>query len=394
MRLLDLTTLYLDGGEAGVNTYLREKARYVRELRPDVEHTLILTGSSTRSDRFEDSRVEFLRNPSLPGNPSHRVLVSFRKASALLRDLKPDVVEVDCSYLLARLARRVLGPDIPIVGVIHAHLPRLYSRRVRNPLRRWFTSRTEFLSWRYSEFCAHPCDRVIATSRYVYESCAEHGYPELEHVPLGVSSSLFRPRSAAELETGPFPEIDESRPILLYVGRLSPEQDLDVLFRAHEIVCRDTDAQLVIAGEGPLEKQAHDAARASNDVVYLGPILYGTRLAELYSRATAFVMPSPNEAFGLVTLEALASGLPIVAVEQGGPKETLRDGVGILTRAADAEDFAQGIRRALVQAEDPATRTRHREYVLENYSWYRTFDRLFEIYDSLRQPRATVESAS
>jgi len=389
MRLLDLTTLYLDGGEGGVNTYLREKARHIATRRVDVEHTIITCGRTTRSERVERSDLHFVRSPRLPGNPTHRVIVDFRRVRELLVAIAPDVVEVDCSYFLPRVARQALGAGVPIVGTIHAHLPRLYTRAVRNPLRRWFTRRTEFLSWRYSEFCARACDRVVATSLDVIESCDGRRFPPLEHVPLGVNLDLFRPRPRHEAQE--LPGVDPTRPTVVYVGRLSPEKDLELLWRAHRELHARTGSQLVVAGEGPLARTVERFAARDGATTYLGPVPYGPRLAELYAAADVLAVPSPNEAFGLVVLEALACGLPVVAVASGGPAETLRDGHGFLARPGDAADFADCLERALGDVGETAVRCR-RAYVEGRYSWDATFEALFSLYESFSRPRVAART--
>jgi alpha-1,6-mannosyltransferase len=396
MRLLDLTTLYLDGGEGGVNTYLREKARYVATRRPDVEHTIIVSGKTTRTESIDGSTIHFVRSPSLPGNPTHRVLVSFRKIRSLLRDVDPQVVEADCSYFLPRIARSTLSRDrVSIVGTIHAHLPQLYMRRVRNPLRSWFTSRTEFLSWRYAEFCARPCDRIVATSQGVLQSITEsrrgHRFPPIEHIPLGVNLDLLRPgdRDAARIDG-----IDPTRPVVLYVGRLSPEKDLEVLLRAHESMNARVGCQLLIAGEGPLEKKIERYCSRESSARFLGAVPYGPELARLYHASDVLALPSRNEAFGLVVLEALACGLPVVAVNSGGPTETVRENVGYLAAPGDDAAFAAAIETAIESsrgASGASEAQRRRRYVETSFSWDVTFDRMFALYGQLVDPLRTAE---
>lgn len=396
MRLLDLTTLYLDGGEGGVNTYLREKARYVAARRPDVEHTIIVSGKTTRTESIDGSTIHFVRSPSLPGNPTHRVIVSFRRIRSLLREADPHVVEADCSYFLPRVARSTLrGRGISIVGTIHAHLPRLYMRKVRNPLRSWFTSRSEFLAWRYSEFCARPCDRIVATSQDVLQSVLAsregHRFPPMEHVPLGVNLDLLRPgdRAAARVDG-----IDPSRPVVLYVGRLSPEKDLEVLLRAHESISARVGCQLLIAGEGPLEKSIRRYCSRETSARFLGAVPYGPELARLYHASDVLALPSRNEAFGLVVLEALACGLPVVAVRSGGPIETVRENVGHLVAPDDDAAFAAAIEAAIESSrgEPGASEARRRRrYVETSFSWDATFDRMFTLYEQLSEPIETAE---
>lgn len=370
MRIVDLTTLYLDGGDGGVNTYLTEKARYLARHRPDVEHAAIVTGRSTRTERIERTRVHFVRSPSLPGNPEHRVLVDFRRLGALLREEKPDLVEVDCTYFLAWAARRALrrqttaGKRVPIVGLYHVHLPRLYTRAVRNPLRSLMAKSTAPLAWKYSELCARPCDRVVVTSKDLHEQLGDARFPPLDHVALGVNPELFRPSENGQPRA---PDgIDPNRPIVLYVGRLSPEKDLDVLLRAHEILRDRTDAQLVVCGEGPMRRVVEKHAAQDDSIVVLGRLPYGTELADLYRASSLLVVPGRNEAFGLVVLE------------------TLRDGLGRFARPGDADDFAAKtleVLETLAAGEDDSAARRH--HVMENFSWTRSFERLTGIYESL-----------
>lgn len=251
MRIFDLTTLYIDGGDGGVNTYLLEKARHFEKLYPEIEHTILVPGARTVKEKLGPSTVYKLRSPSLPGSPQHRVLVDFSRIASILRQEAPDIVEVDCSYLLGHVAARALRPrSVPIVGLYHIHLPMLYARFVRNSVRYLFTRLTEPLAWRYAEFCARPCQRVIVTSSDMHGRLAARDFPRRELVPLGVNPDLFRPSIPKQR---PPKGLDPERKVVLYVGRLSPEKDLEVLFRAHRLLHRRCGSQLLIVGEGPLE---------------------------------------------------------------------------------------------------------------------------------------------
>ncbi|MFO0848539.1 MAG: glycosyltransferase family 1 protein [Gemmataceae bacterium] len=147
----------------------------------------------------------------------------------------------------------------------------------------------------------------------------------------GVDLTLFRPRPKADPG---YP-----RPVLLYAGRVSAEKGIEDFLRL------DTPGTKVVVGDGParadLEKR-YPAAR------FLG-YRKGEALAECYSQADLFVFPSKTDTFGLVMIEALASGLPVAAYPVTGP-------VDIVTRpelGALADDLGEAIRRALATG-DPA----------------------------------------
>lgn len=148
-----------------------------------------------------------------------------------------------------------------------------------------------------------------------------------------------------------------SRPeVVLAVGRLSPEKGLDVLIDAFGRSQRPT-ARLVIAGEGPerarLERQARDLGLAER-VIFLGHV---TEIGPLYRRARVLAVPSRTEAFGMVVVEALAHGLPIVATACTGPTEILDGGrYGRLVPVGDASALAAGIDLALDDVGEAAPR--------------------------------------
>ena len=386
MRVLDLNTLYIDGGEGGVNTYLREKSRCLEEIgrgmnghaRGPIRHTIVVPGIKNRKTTLGASKLYTVKSPRVPGNAQHRLLVNFPRIAAILREEQPDLVEVDCSFFLGHVAARALRPRrVPIIGFYHVHLPMLYTRPVRNVLRRKFRRQTEPLAWLYARYCVKPCTRIVVATKDLHQRLAGRAFPPLEVVPLGVNLSLFRPR-----KNGTRPAvsgIDPRRPVVLFVGRLSKEKDLDMLYAAHRELEKESGTQLLIAGDGPLSREARRFARSRDGIVYLGTCAHGEKLAELYRSADVLAVPSPNETFSLIVLEAFASGLPVVAVKQGGPSEICAPGIGTLATPGDAADFAAKLRTVLQGNVNPSE---CRIHVENSYSWDRTFHRLLEVYQS------------
>ena len=134
----------------------------------------------------------------------------------------------------------------------------------------------------------------------------------------------------------------DGRRIVLHVGRLAVEKDVDTLVaamvEAHERL--GDRALFVVAGDGP---RAADVRLALPFATHLG-FLGRETLADLYADADLFVFPSPTETCGLVALEAMASGLPVVGADAGGVRENLRNGLtGYLVPAGDASGFAARI---------------------------------------------------
>jgi len=122
MRICDLTTLWIDGGTGGgVNTYLAEKARYLAQ-RGGTEHVIVVPGERTRKQRLYGSTLYTIKSPRLPANPPHRVLWNLSAVTKILQDELPSVVEVDCAYLLGKVAADALrSRNVPVVGFYHVH---------------------------------------------------------------------------------------------------------------------------------------------------------------------------------------------------------------------------------------------------------------------------------
>jgi glycosyltransferase involved in cell wall biosynthesis len=162
------------------------------------------------------------------------------------------------------------------------------------------------------------------------------GYRNVRVVSRGVDTVLFCPRRRSRALRGAWGAADEDT-VFLYVGRLAPEKNLPLVFSAFDRVrARDPRAKLVLVGDGPL--RAPLAARHPH-VTFAG-MRTGEDLAQHYASGDVFLFPSLTETFGNVTLEAMASGLAVVAYDYAAAREHIRDGVsGLLAAYGDAAAF-------------------------------------------------------
>ena len=140
-------------------------------------------------------------------------------------------------------------------------------------------------------------------------------------------------------------------PILLYVGRLTPEKDLEDLITVDRILrIKKQKFKMVIVGDGPMRTQLQ---RELPDATFTG-FLYGESLPEVYASSDIFVFPSTTETFGNVILEAYASGLPVVGVNEGGVVDLIQDGcTGFISPGRDTQDIAT---KVIVLLSDPDLR--------------------------------------
>lgn len=380
MRICDLTTLYIDGGAGGVNTYLMEKARYLATHGQGMHHTIIVPGARNATRSLFGSTLYTVKSPRFFYNPHHRILTHYARIQQLLTTVNPDLVEVDCVYFLGRWARAAMGRrQVPLVGFYHTHLPSFYARPLTQRFGNAMAQVVESIAWHYIAYCMQPLDRVLVASNDIYTRLVTGMDKKVDHVALGVNLDLFTPQRQHSTAGEP------RRPVILYVGRLSQEKDLAVLFDAFRLLNQRGAYQLCIVGDGPLRPQTERFVRSTAHAVYLGMIPYGRRLAEIYATADVLALPSRNETFGLTILEALASGIPAVAVKQGGPTDLLHAHVGALATPGDPVDFADKLAQVL---SDKSLAQHCRAYVAEHFAWDKTFMKLLAIYDNLHMQGA------
>jgi alpha-1,6-mannosyltransferase len=174
--------------------------------------------------------------------------------------------------------------------------------------------------------------------------------------------------------------------LLLYVGRLSPEKNIDVLVEMMEILKADPSAEyhLLFAGDGPRSAWLKSVAdlKAPGRIHLLGHIANREELAGLYANCDALVHPNPKEPFGIAPLEAMASGLPVVAPCAGGVLSYANAGNAWLVKPTGT-DFAAAVR---VVFADDAARAMKIEQALQtaaNFDWPQVAAVFFELYDEL-----------
>lgn len=186
--------------------------------------------------------------------------------------------------------------------------------------------------------------RTLVPTAAVARTLKERGYQRVAVVARGVDTALFRPDarlSELRRDWG----VADNEPVVLYVGRLAAEKNLGLAVRAFQaIVERTPDARMVFVGDGPLRAEL---SSQMPEAIFAG-MRTGEDLAAHYASADVFLFPSLTETFGNVSLEALASGLALVAYRCAAAAELVCDEEnGLLANAGDEVAFvAQAVRAA------------------------------------------------
>ena len=376
LGVLDISEFF---GETtgGVRTYLLEKARYVQR-DAGLRQVLVVPGAADEILEGSGVRCYKLRGAPIPTQKPYRFMLATKSTSRIVAHERPDVIEVGsawCAPWLIRLARRHW--DVPAVWFYHSNFPRIIAPRLESA--GWLRRSASAAAWRYVRRLASLVHTTIAPSDTVVKQLQHEGVRNVVRVPLGVDLQRFHPRRQLHA-TETRERFGLPNGLLgMYVGRIAGEKDLDLLLRGWMQVEQRTGARLVIVGDGPARRSL-TYAPGGDRAIWL-PFQHDRDvLADLYAAVNLYVAPGPAETFGLASLEALASGNPVLSVNQGGVADTVkRSGAGALYHSGDHDDLSQVAERLL---SDDLTRlgAAGRAYVEAHHGWSTVFDRLFGVY--------------
>jgi len=321
----------------GVATFYRALITEANRRRHIIR--LVVPAAESRVEECgEFGRIYHLRAPRSLLNPSYRTiyptqfLSSRSKLQEILSAERPDLVEICDKYTLnylGPLLRERLLPAVDfrpvVVGLSCERMDDNFGTYVgQAPLAKQFCSL--YMKWLYFPFFDHHIgnsEYTVAELRPAAQGLLlqrgtwiPHMGVDLDHLSPNRRSSALRGRLLQK-----FGASAESV-LLLYVGRLVPEKNLSLLFNLllHLVRTDARDFRLLVAGDGIERKrwETETRQRVPANVLFLGHISDRNVLADLYANADLFIHPNPREPFGIAPLEAMASGLPLIAPNSGG----------------------------------------------------------------------------
>jgi alpha-1,6-mannosyltransferase len=185
---------------------------------------------------------------------------------------------------------------------------------------------------------------------------------------------------------GNFSGVSDRTVLLLYVGRMVPEKNLALLFESFAHLCRrsSVDYRLLLAGDGiEREKWAEASSREMpGRIKFLGHVKDREDLADLYANADVFVHPNPREPFGIAPLEAMASGLALVAPNVGGVSSYAND-LNAWTADPNAANFSQAIEQAAAKGEARDRRLLKALAAAQRYGWSSVASSFLSLYEEM-----------
>jgi D-inositol-3-phosphate glycosyltransferase len=372
------------GDAGGMNVYIDALARTLagRDIRVDV---FTRRGEDRAPDETEVAPGYCVIQIDADGEDRADLVGSFAEGVAKWiaeQDAMPDILH--SHYWLSGWAGAVLQDALTIPLAISFHT----LGRVKEATRAPGEPRESLVRLAAETEVVARAGCVVASTPAEAADLIEHYQANPERIcvsPPGVDHSVFRPgnkeRARARLGL-------ESGSLVAFVGRIQPLKGVDV---AIEAVAAIEGVRLLVVGgpSGPVGEleltrlQALAALRAPGRVTFMAPRPHAD-IACVYRAADAVIVPSRSESFGLVAVEAQASGTPVVASRVGGLAYSVADDQsGYLIAGHDPADYATALRRIL---DDPATAERLSAGALDHaaaFSWDATADRLIELYNGL-----------
>jgi phosphatidylinositol alpha 1,6-mannosyltransferase len=316
----------------GVSRTLGELVRHLNECGDTVQLIHPHYGHPPADDQVHLVRavnLPFYKELFLPLPP-------FGSVRRAIDGFRPDVVHIATEATLGlSLLRHVLARKIPTVSSFHTNFDQ-YSRH-------YHVGWAKGTIWRYLRWFHNRTRETYVPSRTTIQGLEKLGFERLVLWPRGVDSTLFRPDRPGREEIRQRLGWGPDDLVISYVSRLAPEKNVSHLADALAIVAaRRPDARILFVGDGPSRGELE---RRIGSVAHFAGYRTGHDLADHFAAGDIFAFSSLTETFGNVVLEAMASGMPVVALRAGGVGDTVQhETTGLLVEPNDPPDrFAEAL---------------------------------------------------
>jgi 1,2-diacylglycerol 3-alpha-glucosyltransferase len=391
MKILFISDCYfprINGVSTSIQTF--------RHHLMDLGHTVHLIAPDYGRQTENEKGIIRIPSKKLPLDPEDRFM-SFGKTMAQIDKLRAeryDIIHIHtpfvAHYLGVKLSR-LLG--IPCIETYHTFFEEYLYHYI--PFLPKFVLR--ITAKIFSRHQGNSLDGMVVPSHPMLNTLKNYGVTTRSQVlPTGIEPESFKAgdREAFRAKYG----IDQKRPVLLFVGRVAHEKNIGFLLKAvSEVRKQVSNVLFVIAGEGPARDSLSKEAKAlgiEGNVKFLGYLDRQTELNNCYKSADIFIFSSRTETQGLVLLEAMAQGIPVVSIAEMGTKDVLKEGQGVWIAKEEQLDFSAKVVKML--GDDKARKILGEAGCAYAQTWSarRQAERMHDFYKSIITPDEAAELAA
>ncbi|WP_353120859.1 glycosyltransferase family 4 protein [Planktothrix agardhii] len=286
----------------------------VEQLQRLGDQVLVISPAGGLTE-YKGARIYGVEGFPLPLYPELKLGIPHPGIGVELEKFRPDLIHVANPAILGLgglyYAKKL---NIPLVASYHTHLPQY--------LHHYGLGMLEEVLWSMLRAAHNQAQLNLCTSTVMVKELHAHGIERLDLWQRGVDTEMFQPSLASVEMRDRLSLGHPDSHLLLYVGRLGTEKEIE---RIKPVLEKIPNSRLALVGDGPNRQvlEAHFRGTPTHFVGYLR----GKDLATAYASADAFIFPSRTETLGLVLLEAMAAGTPVVAARSGGIPDIVTDGV-------------------------------------------------------------------
>lgn len=367
MRIALFTETFLPKVD-GIVTRLSHTVDHLQRMGDQV---LVFSPEGGLSE-YKGARINGIPGFPLPLYPELKVALPRPSIRKELELFKPDLIHIVNPAVLGvggLYYAKSLG--LPLVASYHTHLPKY--------LEHYGLGMLEGVLWEILKAMHNQAVINLVTSTAMQDALTSQGIERVAVWQKGVDTELFDPSLASAEMRSHLTQGHPDSPLLLYVGRLSAEKEID---RIKPVLQAIPSARLALVGDGPyradLEKIFADTP------AFFAGYMTGQTLATAFASADAFIFPSRTETLGLVLLEAMAAGCPVIAANAGGIPDIVTDGVnGYLFDPADDYGAIAATQRLLNNTQERETLRQNARQEAERWGWAAATQQLQRFYRSV-----------
>ncbi|MEM0201178.1 MAG: glycosyltransferase [Candidatus Micrarchaeaceae archaeon] len=340
---------YTDTYMPAIDGVVSSIINFRKELESRGHSVYIFTSSKVLSNPPKMKNVFFYPGIGFKPYPQYSVALFPYNSILKLSSLNIDIIHAHTPFFmgLAGMMSSKVG-KYPLVGSFHTMVNNksvIKDYYPKNPQLRKLT--TKYL-WMYVIFFYKKCNAITTPSNTISQMLIRHGLNNVNTIPNTVDPKLFN-RKVSGMKIRHSLGIKDNDKVILYVGRLSKEKKLEVLLKSAKYLKKNKKLKFLIAGSGPAEIYYKGMAKRLQleNVKFLGSIKR-ENLPEVYASSDVFCIPSTFETQGIVALEAMAMGKPVVCADYLALKELVSDGKnGEKFKPGDYIECSKKIEKAL-----------------------------------------------